>query len=328
MKKTFLAIVTLGVILLTGCSMEQKVTIHQDFSSDVVMDVYTTSDDEEKIMNTVLTGYETYADFMEQTGFQYLGVKMVNGKRNNVYSGTSKNSVADTNDIFETLSHEKAIMNLADSDIEMAKLIGQSFGQGIENIEFLRLNITYPFKVVKANGVVQADGYTVVYDVKDLVMKNVSQIYAYSASALKGADKITIKGVKNKRAYKKPVTVSVDAGGFISSFQVNGKEQSTQSYKASKDGTYKVVVTTQLGNKKTIKFYVDRKKPTTNIKNNKTYKKTVKITFKDGVSGIKKATLNGKKIKSGKKVKKNGKYTLKIVDNAGNVKTVKFNIMK
>ena len=71
----------------------------------------------------------------------------------------------------------------------------------------------------------------------------------------------------------------------------------------------------------------DKIKPTvTGVKNNKTYKKQVTIKFSDKQSGIKKATLNGKKIKSGKKVKKNGKYTLKVHDKAGNVKQVKFTI--
>ena len=71
----------------------------------------------------------------------------------------------------------------------------------------------------------------------------------------------------------------------------------------------------------------DKIKPTvTGVKNNKTYKKQVTIKFSDKQSGIKKATLNGKKIKSGKKVKKNGKYTLKVYDKAGNVIQVKFTI--
>ena len=70
----------------------------------------------------------------------------------------------------------------------------------------------------------------------------------------------------------------------------------------------------------------DTKKPTVKgVKNKKTYKKAVKIKFSD-VSGIKKATLNGKKIKSGKKVKKKGKYTLIIIDKAGNKIKIKFRI--
>lgn len=68
----------------------------------------------------------------------------------------------------------------------------------------------------------------------------------------------------------------------------------------------------------------DRTKPTIKgVQNKKTYKKSVTIKFSDK-SGIKKATLNGKKIKSGKKIKKNGKYTLIVTDKAGNVKKVNF----
>jgi len=73
----------------------------------------------------------------------------------------------------------------------------------------------------------------------------------------------------------------------------------------------------------------DKKKPTvTGVKNNKTYKKAVKIKFKDTGSGIKSAKLNGKKIKSGKKVKKPGNYKLVVTDNAGNKTTIKFKIKK
>lgn len=73
---------------------------------------------------------------------------------------------------------------------------------------------------------------------------------------------------------------------------------------------------------------VDKTKPTiTGVKNGKTYKKAVTIKFKDA-SGIKSAKLNGKSIKSGTKVSKNGSYTLVVTDKAGNKKTVKFKIKK
>lgn len=76
---------------------------------------------------------------------------------------------------------------------------------------------------------------------------------------------------------------------------------------------------------------IDKTAPTvTGVKNGRTYKKAVTIRFKDnkGGSGIKSATLNGKKIKSGKKIKKAGTYTLKVTDKAGNRRTVKFKIKK
>ena len=75
----------------------------------------------------------------------------------------------------------------------------------------------------------------------------------------------------------------------------------------------------------------DKKKPTVKgVKNNKTYKKKVKFKVSDK-SGIKKVTLNNKKIKvskatKGYTVKKRGKYTLRVWDKAGNNRVVKFKI--
>lgn len=72
----------------------------------------------------------------------------------------------------------------------------------------------------------------------------------------------------------------------------------------------------------------DTTKPTiTGVKNGKTYKKAITIKFSDK-SGIKKATLNNKKIKNGVKVKKNGSYTLIVTDKAGNSRMVRFKIRK
>ena len=73
---------------------------------------------------------------------------------------------------------------------------------------------------------------------------------------------------------------------------------------------------------------LDKTKPIIKgVKNGTTYKKVVTIKFSDK-SGIRKATLNGKKIKSGTKVKKNGSYTLIVTDKAGNSRTVRFKIRK
>lgn len=61
------------------------------------------------------------------------------------------------------------------------------------------------------------------------------------------------------------------------------------------------------------------------VKNNSTYTKEITIKFWDkGGSGIKSATIDGKKIKSGIKYSKKGSHTLKLVDNAGNIRTINF----
>ena len=75
------------------------------------------------------------------------------------------------------------------------------------------------------------------------------------------------------------------------------------------------------------KVLVDINPPiVTGVKNNKTYKKPVVIRFKDTLSGIKYAKLNGKNIKSETKIRKKGSYKLVVVDTKGNKSVVKFKI--
>lgn len=104
------------------------------------------------------------------------------------------------------------------------------------------------------------------------------------------------------------------------------------SFKVTKNGSYTVLLEDINGSRysKTFKVSgIDTTKPTVKgVKNKKTYKKAVKIKFSDKGSGIKSAKLNGKKIKSGKKVSKAGKYKLVVTDKAGNKKTIQFTIKK
>ncbi|MFG6393538.1 MAG: hypothetical protein K1W24_05035 [Lachnospiraceae bacterium] len=94
------------------------------------------------------------------------------------------------------------------------------------------------------------------------------------------------------------------------------------------EGSHAIKVSDMLGNTSEEEFIIDRTKPSVKgVKNGKTYKKAVKIKISDK-NGIKSATLNGKAFKSGSKTSKNGTYTLKVTDNAGNVKTTRFKIQK
>ena len=332
MKKGILAMILLAITLLTGCSMEQKLKINADFSSTVDMDMYTSAEEEKSIMQSLsemgMTEATSYADLMKQMEFTYCGTQMVNGVSNNIYTSTDSMSAQETKSSFVELGMERAVYDISQqAQTAEDQAAGKTEGD-INDLGFFYMTITYPFQVGKANGAVQADGCTVKYDIKVLQQQKANRLYAISKSALAAADKITIQGAKDKKAYKRAVTIQVGAQSAVTTFTVNGKQQATNSFSTSKNGKYKVVVQTATGLTKKISFCIDKQKPTTNIKNKKTYKKAVKITFKDKISGIKKATLNGKKIKSGKKVKKNGKYTLKIYDKAGNVKTVKFTIKK
>jgi hypothetical protein len=103
-----------------------------------------------------------------------------------------------------------------------------------------------------------------------------------------------------------------------------------ESFEVAKSGVYSVRITDKNGYntmKKIIISNIDVTKPTVSgVKNDTMYKKAVTITWKDTESGInaKKTTLNGKVVKSGVKVDKEGKYTLKVYDMVGNYKTIKF----
>ena len=117
---------------------------------------------------------------------------------------------------------------------------------------------------------------------------------------------------------------------FDFSITVNGKDLSLEEYEKilEKEGRYNIVLENKFG-KNEYNVVYDATAPTVSgVKNNKTYKKAVTIKFSDKVSGIKSAKLNGKTIKSGKKITKAGKYTLKVTDKCGHVRTVKFTIKK
>ena len=136
---------------------------------------------------------------------------------------------------------------------------------------------------------------------------------------------LKISGVSDKGCYNKSKTLKAESNGVITKFRVNDLPKTTNYFTTTADGRYKVDVELASGVSKNLSFIIDTVKPTTNI-SAKTYKKGQKITFKDTLSGIRKATLNNKVIKNGVKVKKSGKYTLKITDKAGNTKTVKFKV--
>lgn len=105
-----------------------------------------------------------------------------------------------------------------------------------------------------------------------------------------------------------------------------------ESFMAEKSGVYSVRITDKNGYNTMAKISItniDVTKPTVSgVKNNKAYNKAITIKFDDEDSGInaKKTTLNGKAVKSGVKVDKEGNYTLKVYDNVGNYRTYNFSI--
>lgn len=141
----------------------------------------------------------------------------------------------------------------------------------------------------------------------------------------------TITGVKDGKVYYSDKTVKFadDSKGVgILKGTYNGKSFSSGK-KFSSDGKYVIKVYDKNKNLKKLTFYIDKKKPVvTGVKNGATYKSAVTIKFSDAGTGVKSATLNGKSVKSGVKVKNSGTYTLSVKDKIGRVTTVKFTIRK
>lgn len=148
--------------------------------------------------------------------------------------------------------------------------------------------------------------------------------YAKSVQYRKG--NVSPAHVYDSAFWKKRATSGPDDAVILSAG--NGR----YSFKTSENGIYTVMVEDTGGRRysSTVKVSgIDDKKPAVaGVKNGRTYKKAVTVRFSDRQSGIRSATLNGRKIPSGKKVSADGTYRLVVADKAGNKSVVKFRIRK
>lgn len=326
MKKRWFMVFIMAVVLgCAGCGMEETITVNPDLSSQADVKYYTTSQEEAAIAKELGEGY-TYEQLMKEAGCTYLGTEERNGTVHNVYQSTQKMTRAESKDSFVALTRDQAVLDIQGfEEIQKEILGGEDFPKDLNflNTKDITVKVKYPFQVYQTNGILQEDGCTVFYPMN--TMKGTERIYAVRTAKCANTGTCTIKGVKDNGCYRKIKTVKASSGGVITSFQVNNESQPENEYTAVKDGRYKVKVKMLTGSTKTVKFTIDQTKPRTNVKA-KTYSGKVKITFQDKTSGVKKATLNGKRIKSGKVVSQAGNYVLKISDKAGNVRTVKFTV--
>ncbi|MDD6208046.1 MAG: hypothetical protein PUB10_05960 [Clostridiales bacterium] len=186
--------------------------------------------------------------------------------------------------------------------------------------------VTFPYEIKKTNGVIQSDKKTVVWD-NDKMYDNANCWVVFSDSLL--ADTIAapaFTGAKNGSYYKKDVTVKVVSDTVIDTFAVNHKNTGADNCIVSKEGKNTITCTDVNGKTAKISFVIDKTKPTVKgVASGKTYKTAKTIKYSDKY-GVKSATLNGKKITSGKKVSKKGSYKLVVTDKAGNKNVVNFKI--
>lgn len=331
MKKKIIltTLLTLSTVFLCSCGFEQKVNLNKNGTATYVLNAYTTPDEEHLYMEEISKELEydgAFSGFMQEMGFTQGEQKKLNGMVHNRYYMKEKCPADTVNEMFIVNNKKQSVYNLASADMskELAEL-GISEDQQVDLSVFAKYAITikYPFKVYKTNGAKQSDGYTVVYDLKTFKDE---RGYAVSNSKTYKTTTCKIKNVKNKSCYNTNKKVVLESDGVITQFHVNGKPQENNTYTAKKDGKYKLEIKLASGASKKLSFTIDKTKPTTNIKNNKTYKGKVTISCSDKTSGVKKITLNGKKISNNKVVSKKGSYKLQITDKAGNVRSVNFKI--
>lgn len=323
-------------LLCSGCGMEENIVINPDLSSSITLKSYTT-DEEEVMISQELEGV-TYQQMMEGAGFVSAGKEELYSEEHNVYQLVMNRSAAETAKDFSVVNNSQAVMwagELAEMQEQFEEYTQDDFADDdldgyvytSDGIRVLQndLNITCPFVVAVTNGDVMEDGRTVQFCLDEL--EDYERLFAVGSKRVARIRTCTISGVEDGGFYRKDKVVKATSDGVIISFSVNGESLPVNEYRAVREGTYRVRVKMLSGATRKVKFTIDKTKPTTNIRSKK-YKKKVKITFRDENSGVKKAVLDGKKIKNGTVVTKKGSHVLKITDKAGNVKTVRFSIRK
>lgn len=194
----------------------------------------------------------------------------------------------------------------------------------LQNIN-IKLTVSFPYQIEETNGAVQADGKTVVWEMTQLTD---GEGRYYATFCKQDSSKApVILGAKNKKQYNSGVTLTVDSENLIDYIDVNGKAIHSDYLSLTEEGLYQITVFDLNQNKSSLSFRIDMTKPIIKgVKNGKTYYSAQTVRFLDAGSGVRKATLNNKKISSGTKITKKGSYTLRVIDKAGNKKTVKFKI--
>lgn len=340
LKKYIVVILALIMLMmLGGCNYVEELVINSDGTYTAMVSQYmniddinmasryTTSSGKEPVVYTEESFEEAYASSGAAEG--ELKTKVIDGVKYYLDS---------TNDATESVSKSTAYQITADSfvlkaneDNNMDDLL-ERFGKGEleqsgEDMEKLKsmvtvsLNVTMPSEIVFTNGTLSADKKTVTF--KYSLKKYKNNYYAYTKNS---PELIRITGLDGKYTRKK--TIRISTFDKVKGIKLNGEEISTKKLTLDRDGVYTLTVKTEHG-RKTVKFTRDTAAPVVSgVESGKNYKEKRTISFSDDGSGIKSATLNGKKIRNGASVKKTGRYKLVVEDRAGNKTKVSFKITK
>jgi hypothetical protein len=323
-KSIAVSTVLAAALLLAGCGVEADFTVDKNGNPDVASYICMPEDEATQygIDKETLAGLETIL-YNETTYYKLDSDSLgddVSDDSNEVWTEDYYNKY-DGASFYSFPNKDTAGTETSDTDETSGS------GTSLSAIyDFVIYNVQMADDIILTNGTVSADGKTVTFDALDSTL-NDTGAYAYTADS---DDIIRIRELYESK-WSKTKTIHIDTVDTLKSVKVDGeavKVKTTDSGVSIKltDGKHKVTVKTANA-QKTFTVKVDSTKPTVSVKEKKSsYTKPVTITFSDDGSGIKKATLNGKKIKNETTVKKAGEYTLKVTDKAGNTKTVKFTI--
>lgn len=327
MKLKNLAVVGLMSLVMlsaTGCGYEQFITVNEDGTSEVTAKLLLKDIEIEQADATCEKEYgSSFTDLLTKSGLCYSGERVLDDTKYKVYSESKKQDATETDKMFVFKNDEQAVIDMNSDCFDFAQLRKDNGKDEVDKYEHFIYRFDYPQKIVNAS--IIAEDNTLTISKMDMLDKDLDRVYVTFKEGVSSRRDLKLSGVADKGCYNKVKTVSAKSSGVITKFRVNNEPLSKNSYKATKQGKYSILVELSSGVTKKLNFTIDKSKPTTNIKA-KTYTKTAKITFKDKLSGIKKALLNGKIVKNNTKVSKSGSYTLSITDKAGNTNTVKFTL--
>ena len=338
MKKLWMLVLTLALIFtMAGCMRsEDTLVLNADGSgsSTTLLEVKKSAYDE--IVKEMGIGQETnlFGDetptVVTKDGEEYYQIK-----KETTFASLEELKKALAESYQNVIVTEDSIRfclgaTMTQAEYEEAKAVYSQKNMDLDAMLTATLHIQMPSKIeaVSSKGTIGADGKTATFTMHTADFVNPVE---FMVSTAKEETAPTISGVTNKKVYNKPITIKVnDASGIAEAAYRKGSAAAvsfdlTQTLK--KNGTYTVTAKDYYGNEAVKTFTIkDTKKPTVSgVKNGKTYIGAKVVKFKDNC-GIAKATLNGKKISSGKKISKKGSYKLVVTDINGLKTIVSFKI--
>lgn len=247
MKKRILALlIVLSMLLTTACGYRTEIKLKsaKDYTAKTYV-CYTKSELKEYDLSTkdaekkITVGGKTYY--------------CINGEDEDDPAGADEDALDGM--LFTSGKFELPLSTIGEDSDTLDNL--ETF---LDGMDFWQYKITFPKKVLKANGTICKDGYSVIFNLKKSLtdVKKGGRMYAAFTNTAMTAKKITIEGVTDGKTYSTTRTIKVSSSGVIKSLTLNGREVDGNTFKVKKSGTYTVKVSLLSGSSKTVKFKIKK----------------------------------------------------------------------